>query len=90
MLDRLAELGWLTHIRNDGPYDKRGVQFTALTRAGEAEAVQGADWLLPLDIDEFVNVHTGDNTLPALIAALPEADAITLTWRLFGNGGIEC
>lgn len=89
MLDRLAELGWLTHIRNDGPYDKRGVQFTALTRAGESEAVQGADWLLPLDIDEFVNVHTGDNTLPALIAALPEADAITLTWRLFGNGGIE-
>ncbi|WP_413851471.1 glycosyltransferase family 2 protein, partial [Tateyamaria sp.] len=21
MLDKLAELGWLTHVRNDGPYD---------------------------------------------------------------------
>jgi hypothetical protein len=50
--------------------------------------VTGADWVLPLDIDEFVNVHVGNRTIPALLAALPEATAITLTWRLFGNGGV--
>jgi len=87
MLDRLAELGWLTHARNDGPYDKGGIQFTALKAAAKMDQVRGADWILPLDIDEFVNIHTGDGTLDALHAALPEATAITLTWRLFGNNG---
>ena len=85
MLDRLAEMGWLEHHRNDGPYDKGGIQFTALKAAAKLPLTQAADWILPLDVDEFVNVHVGDHTLPALIAALPEADAITLTWRLFGN-----
>ncbi len=87
MLDRLAALGHLTHERNDGPYDKGGIQFTALKAAAKHPLTQAADWILPLDIDEFVNIHTGDGTLGALRAALPEATAITLTWRLFGNDG---
>ncbi|MEZ5912810.1 MAG: glycosyltransferase family 2 protein [Paracoccaceae bacterium] len=87
MLDRLQAMGWLTHIRNDGPHDK-GAQWTALSRAAREPAFRGADWAMVLDIDEFVNIHVGDHTLGALHAALPEATAITLTWRLFGNGGI--
>ncbi|MGB3244485.1 MAG: glycosyltransferase family 2 protein [Sulfitobacter sp.] len=88
MLDRLADMGWLTHARNDGPYDKGGIQFTALKSAAKMDQVKSADWLLPLDVDEFVNIHTGDHTLTDLHAALPDATAITLTWRLFGNAGI--
>ena len=88
MLDRLADLGWLSHVRNDGPHDKGGIQFTALKRADRMKQVRKADWILALDIDEFVNIHAGDGTLPALLAALPEATAITLTWRLFGNADI--
>ncbi|WP_299612219.1 glycosyltransferase family 2 protein [uncultured Tateyamaria sp.] len=87
MLDRLADLGWLAHARNDGPYDKGGIQFTALKAAAKMDQVKRADWILPLDIDEFVNIHTGDGTLAALHAALPDATAIALTWRLFGNNG---
>ena len=87
MLERLAALGHVTHMRNDGPHDARGIQFTALNRAAGTEAVESADWILPLDIDEFVNIHTGDGSLDALRAALPDATAITLTWRLFGNAG---
>ncbi|GFE51647.1 hypothetical protein So717_34000 [Roseobacter cerasinus] len=88
MLDRLAERGWLAHLRNDGPYRNRGIQFSALRLADAHPLVQQAEWLLALDIDEFVNVKTDDNTLPALISALPQATAITLTWRLFGNAGV--
>lgn len=87
MLDRLAALGWLTHLPNPGPYDKGGIQFTALKTAAKHPLVKDADWILPLDVDEFVNIHTGDGTLSSLFAALPEATAITLTWRLFGNAG---
>lgn len=87
MLDRLQELGWLTHLRNPGPHSE-GPQWAALKQADRHPLVSGADWVLPLDIDEFVNVHLGDRTLPALLSALPEATAITLTWRVFGNGGV--
>lgn len=85
MLDALAADGHLTHVRNDGPYDKGGIQFTALKIAAKMDIVKFADWILPLDIDEFVNIHVGNGTVPDLLATLPEATAITLTWRLFGN-----
>ena len=87
MLDRLQDMGVVQHVRNDGPYDQGGIQFTALKQADRMEIVQSADWILPLDVDEFVNIHTGDRTLSALFTALPDATAITLTWRLFGCGG---
>ncbi len=88
MLDRLAEMGWLTHVPNPGPYDEAGVQWSALKQADKHPLVREADWLMCLDIDEFVNIHTGDRTLDALRAALPQATAIPLTWRLFGNNGV--
>ena len=81
MLDRLAAMGVVTHVRNDGPYAKGGIQFTALKAAAKHVSVQQAEWILPLDVDEFVNIHCGDHTLDALHA---DASAITLTWRLFG------
>lgn len=87
MLDRLAALGWLHHIPNPAPHEG-GVQWAALKRADAHPAVRAADWLLALDIDEFVNIHAGDGTLSALLAAMPRADALTLTWRLFGNDGV--
>ncbi|WP_319824163.1 glycosyltransferase family 2 protein [Thalassovita sp.] len=88
MLDRLAALGHLTHERNEGPHDARGIQFTALNRAWDLPVVRRTDWILPLDVDEFVNIHVADRTVQALTSALPRATAITLTWRLFGNAGI--
>ncbi len=87
MLDRLQDMGRITHLRNDGPHDKGGIQFSALKRADRLQIVRTADWILPLDVDEFVNIHAGTGTLFDLLGALPEASAITLTWRLFGNGG---
>lgn len=87
MLDRLQDLGLLTHVRNDGSGEK-GPQWAALKAADAHPLTAQADWAMCLDIDEFVNIHVGDGTLAALLAALPQATAITLTWRLFGNAGI--
>jgi hypothetical protein len=87
MLDRLAELGYLSHVRNDriGP---KGVQWTALDRAASHPRVAEASWLLVADVDEFVNVRCGRGRLSDLLAGVPEADAIALTWRLFGANGV--
>lgn len=86
MLERLAEMGGLTHVRNSGPHDE-GPQWAALKAADKHPLMKRADWVLFSDIDEFVNIHVGNRTLPALLDALPDADAIALTWRLFGNAG---
>ncbi|MGJ8584611.1 MAG: glycosyltransferase family 2 protein [Marinosulfonomonas sp.] len=88
LLDQLQTHGQLTHIRNAGPHEG-GVQWSALKQADKHPLVKQADWIMTLDVDEFVNIHTGDHTLSALVDALPEASAITLTWRLFGNNGVE-
>ncbi len=87
MLDRLQELGALTHVPNPAPWDE-GPQWAALKTADRHPLTQAADWVLFHDIDEFLAIHTGDGTLSALLAALPEATAIPLTWRLFGNAGV--
>ena len=87
MLDRLQDLGWLSHVRNPGPH-KQGPQWAALKAADRHPLKAAADWVLFLDIDEFVNIHTGSRTLPDLLTALPAATAITLTWRMFGNAGV--
>lgn len=87
MLDRLAELGHLTHIRNDGPHTQ-GPQWAALKTATTHPLLATADWAMVLDIDEFVNIHVGARRIPDLLAALPNATAIPLTWRMFGNAGV--
>ncbi|MGC1427688.1 MAG: glycosyltransferase family 2 protein [Albidovulum sp.] len=88
MLGRLQDMGWLTHIRNDGPHQK-GPQWAALKAADAHPMKARADWVLFIDIDEYVNIHVGDRTITALLTALPEATAIALTWRLFGNAGLQ-
>jgi len=79
MLYHLLKSGETIHLRNNGPYDDRGIQFAALELAGRQKAVKEANWIRHLDIDEFLNIHVGDGQISDLITALPEADAIALT-----------
>ncbi|CAM5403380.1 glycosyltransferase family 2 protein [Frigidibacter albus] len=87
MLDRLQEMGLLAHVPQAGPFPK-GPQWAALNAAEGHPLKTAADWVMPLDIDEFVTIHLGDGSLDALLAAYPQATAFALTWRLFGNGGV--
>lgn len=87
MLDRLAAMGMLTHIRNPGPHPQ-GPQWAALKLASAHPLLAAAGWAMVLDIDEFVNIHVGARRIPDLLEALPDATAIALTWRMFGNAGV--
>lgn len=88
MLDRLAALGWLTHVRNDGPHPE-GPQWAALKTADRHPLRAQADWSCVIDIDEYINIRAPGHRLPDLIAALPaETTALAMTWRMFGSAGI--
>ncbi len=86
MLDQLQAMGWLCHVRNPAPWPE-GPQWAALKAADRHPLVKRADWVMVLDIDEFVNIHLGDRNLAALLAHAPGVDAFPMTWRMFGNGG---
>ncbi|MFN3645830.1 MAG: glycosyltransferase family 2 protein [Gemmobacter sp.] len=68
-------------------------QHAALQAAESEPVIQNADWAICMDVDEFINIKLGDGRLPTLFAAmeaaLPGANMISLTWRLFGNSDVD-
>lgn len=88
-LSLLQEKGLCQHRANPWqPGGPASPQYTALALAESEQVVQAADWLIAMDVDEFINVKIGDGTLAALFAAIGEANMVSLTWRLFGDSGV--
>ncbi len=87
LLDALAARGIVHHLPN--PAKGRNYQMEALKHAAHQGVVKQADWLWIADVDEFLNIHVGDHTLPALIEACGDPQAISISFQFFANGGIE-
>ena len=87
ILDALAERGLVTRVDNPVAVGERP-QRVALELAGAHPRLAGADAYIVMDVDEYINVHTGDGTLPALFAAAGDPDMISMTWRFFGSSGV--
>ena len=87
LLDALAGCGIVRHLPN--PAEGRNYQMEALKHAATQDVVAGADWVWIADVDEFLNIHTGDHTIPALIAACGDPQAISVSFQFFANDGIE-
>ena len=88
MLDRLMDMGEITHIPNP-PMGKKTVQWQALSDAAKQPVMQDVDWIYGTDVDEFLNVKTGQGRLQDLFDASPETTGFALAWRMFGNDGVE-
>lgn len=89
MLDRLAQLGHVTRV--DNPFDPAAgmkPQPAALGAAWHHPLLRQADWVAVLDVDEFPAIHVGDGTIAELLRAANHPNAISLTWRFFGNAGV--
>ena len=87
LLEALAEQGIVRHLPN--PAQGRNYQMEALRHAAKQDIVTKADWVWVADVDEFPNIHVGDHTLPALIEACGDPQAISLTFQFFANAGVE-
>ena len=86
LLDLLAARGLLHHVPCT-PAPDEPAQRHAYRRV---EALLDGRWpaaTMVLDADEFLNVHVGAGTVADLLAAVPDATAILVNWRIFGAAG---
>ncbi len=88
LLDLLATKGLVEHRQN--PFRETGEkpQHAALHEAEGLPITSDVDWIVSMDVDEFIHIHTGDGHLDDLFATVPDATMISMTWRLFGNADV--
>jgi len=88
LLVALGEAAQVTHIRSL-PVHGRSAQQLASIAFSQQCGYRDGDWYLWLDADEFLNVHTGDRTVGALVAAIGSQQCALVNWRIFGANGNE-
>lgn len=87
ILDRLQDMGVVQHRNNDN-WEGKSPQQHALDNALKEPVVRNADWLIHIDVDEFINVRCGNGTLQDFFDRVPDATNVAMTWRLFGHNGV--
>ncbi|MCK4713238.1 MAG: glycosyltransferase family 2 protein, partial [Marinosulfonomonas sp.] len=88
LLELLDKKGLVQH--RDNKFKGTGLkpQHAALQAAQSEPMIVNADWLICMDVDEFIDVKVGDGTLKDLYSHMRDANMISCTWRLFGNADI--
>ncbi|MCA0044523.1 glycosyltransferase family 2 protein [Celeribacter litoreus] len=88
-LELLQAKGYVQH--RDNKFHDTGLkpQHHALKQAEKEPVITESDWAISMDVDEFINIKVGDGTMRALFEAVPDANLISCTWRLFGNNDVH-
>jgi hypothetical protein len=87
ILNRLQDMGVIEHRSNDR-WRGKSPQQHALNQSRKEPLIRDADWIIHIDVDEFINMRTGNGTLDDFLAHVPEATNVAMTWRLFGHNGV--
>ena len=89
ILDLLTDAGVVE--RRDNPFREMGAvpQHAAFRAAEKEDLVASTDWLMTMDVDEYINIHRGRGHIDDLFDAVPDANLISMPWRLFGNGHVH-
>lgn len=86
LLDQLAEHGEIVHRVHDPGPDRKPQMNAAEIAVNEGMFADG-DWVMWLDLDEFLWVQPGAHRVDDLIAATGGARSISVAWRVFGDSG---
>jgi hypothetical protein len=91
LLQRLEALEIGVHHRENLIPDGMKPHPSMLKAAVDEALIVNSDWLLVLDADEFLCINHPSGTLDGLVADLNAmgAQAMVLTWRIFGSSGIR-
>jgi FkbM family methyltransferase len=81
MLDRLGAMGHLQHLPHP---DLAGPDTDWLAFARHLPVVRQAEYVLPLGVDEFLNIRIGDHTLSALYQRLGSFDVLSAAQVVHG------
>ncbi|KIT15554.1 glycosyltransferase family 2 protein [Jannaschia aquimarina] len=88
LLQALGQVAPVTHAHNN--VLRRGPHKSALKWARDHALRLKSEWVLIADVDEFINVRSGDGTVQGLLRDLgPETDVVSFPWKVFGQGGVE-
>ncbi|WP_338153314.1 glycosyltransferase family 2 protein [Pseudophaeobacter leonis] len=88
ILDRLQELGIAQHRNNDN-WKGNSPQQHALNQALKEPLIRNADWIIHIDVDEFINVRCGNGTLQDFFERVPDASNVAMPWRMFGSNDVR-
>ncbi len=88
-LELLQDKGIVQH--RDNPFKGTDLkpQHAALQAAESEDTITQADWVICMDVDEYINIKVGDGHLDDLYKAIGDANMISCTWRLFGNADVH-
>ncbi len=90
ILDRLDDLGIVRHLPNPSQFiPKSSPHRACLNYAPYHRNFQEADYIVIIDVDEFITISAGDGTLNDLVRITGEPDVISLSELIFGFGGVE-
>ncbi|MGC1506273.1 MAG: glycosyltransferase family 2 protein [Sulfitobacter sp.] len=89
MFDLLQSKGIVEHRQNPFRKMKLKPQHAALQAAEKEKIMRKADWIICMDVDEFINIKVGQGHLSDLYAAVGDANMISCTWRLFGSSDLD-
>lgn len=89
VLQMLQDKGLVQHRENPFRGTDLKPQHAALQAAEEEPVIRDADWVVCMDVDEFINIKCGEGRLEDLFAAVGDANMISMTWRLFGNNDVR-
>ena len=88
MLDRLDEMGVVTHLPNPAVVaGSRYFQPFAMKFAVEMPQVKRADYVIQTDVDEFINIHTGNGHLHDLLRAAGPFHVLSISEVNFCSSG---
>ena len=84
MLTRLAELGEIIYLPFTSGGHPEGPQYQFRDILESSNIIAFGDWIMWMDLDEFLVVHLEGGTVHDLSRQLENAAGIHLNWRIFG------
>lgn len=80
ILDRLDEMGIITHLPNPAFLSgSHAFQPMALSYVSQMHRFRRADFVISMDVDEFINIRCGDGTLAGLFAETGAFDVLSMS-----------
>ncbi len=88
LLDRLDLLGHVTHLPNPASFTgDTEHQIMALQYIQSMPIFSAVDFVLSMDVDEFINVHVGEGKLEDLLGAVEPFDVLSMCELNHGSNG---